>query len=113
MHQVTDLHHLLPLDEDIATVENCLCRVIVFTAIPHTKHAWNDSKEEKLPVNRNKLLTEPGSVQAAISHDQHDRTDTLKRDRKTDLGVCSMLIKRFKKIISQYLKVSQPNRTPD
>ncbi|MEQ2306068.1 hypothetical protein AMECASPLE_004250 [Ameca splendens] len=65
-----------------------------FAAIPHTEHACSDSGEEKLPFNRKKPPAEPGSVCAAICHDQlgvrENRAETQREQRSTDPGVLSM-----------------------
>lgn len=49
------------------------------TVIPHTEQGSSDSREEKLPVNRKKPPTEPGSAWTVICPDRlgvpEDRAD--------------------------------------
>lgn len=46
----------------IETAENRLHCVVDFTTIPHTEHACSDTREEKLPFNREKPPAESASV---------------------------------------------------
>lgn len=61
------------------TSKKYISYVVDFIAIPHTKHACSDSREEKLPIGRKKSPAEPevGSIQAAS-------TTTDRRFEKTE-----------------------------